>query len=324
MVIQLLPSDQQSPKVSPKPRHGFTLVELLVVIAIIGILIGLLMPGVQAAREAARNMQCKNNLHQLGLALHMYHQTHRGLPGGGNRHNWTMRILPNIEQSSLYNDCDFNYAWNHPVNEDVINKKLAVMSCPSSRLSSSDWVHLSGGRTAGPSDYAPTTWVSRGLVNAGLIRPRISLEGMLSRSNSEIKQKFSHVLDGLSNTVMLAEDTTRPQFWTGRKRGPDNLPSTGGNFGVTAGVVRGAAWADPVNSIPLHGFTLDGLQAPGPCAVNCTNNNEMFSLHMADGVNVVLADGAVRFLAATIDIDVVASLITVHGEEILNMEEITP
>ena len=79
-----------------------------------------------------------------------------------------------------------------------------------------------------------------------------------------------------------------------------------------------------MNSIPLHGFTLDGLQAPGPCAVNCTNNNEMFSLHMADGVNVVLADGAVRFLAATIDIDVVASLITVHGEEILNMEEITP
>ncbi len=103
---------------STKPRRGFTLVELLVVIAIIGILVALLLPAVQSAREAARRMQCQNHLKQLGLALHNYHDTLGYFPPSSNwaaiaevntknnanlRANWVISILPYIEQQSLYN-----------------------------------------------------------------------------------------------------------------------------------------------------------------------------------------------------------------------------
>ena len=89
-----------------KRTRGFTLVELLVVIAIIGILVGLLLPAVQAAREAARRMQCSNNLKQIGLALHNYHDANNKFPQGFTRFHswgWAVRILPYIEQSSLFN-----------------------------------------------------------------------------------------------------------------------------------------------------------------------------------------------------------------------------
>ena len=305
-------------------RNAFTLVELLVVIAIIGILIGMLMPAVQAAREAARNMQCKNNLHQIGLAVHMYHQIYKAFPDNRFGHNFATRILPYVEQTALYDEVDFNVSWNHRNNDNVINKKLAVYLCPSSRLSSSSWVFLSRNRRAAPLDYAPTTSVSRRLVNAGFIKDRTSLEGLMMRHHRGRKRSFRDCEDGLSNTIMLAEDTTRPEFWTATKLGPRNLPSTGGNFGVRNGVVKGAAWADPNNAIPMHGFTKDGLRAPGPCPINCTNNNEMFSMHMAQGVNTVLGDGSVRFLVDSMDIDVAASLITAKGGDVVDVETAAP
>ena len=100
-----------------KRLNGFTLVELLVVIAIIGILVGLLLPAVQAAREAARRMQCTNNLKQIGLAMHNYHDTYRSFPighhfpgqGNGTGWTWTYSILPFIEQSSLYGQAQRHY-----------------------------------------------------------------------------------------------------------------------------------------------------------------------------------------------------------------------
>jgi prepilin-type N-terminal cleavage/methylation domain-containing protein len=94
----------------PKRRlhRGFTLVELLVVISIIGVLVGLLLPAVQSAREAARRMQCQNNLKQLGLAMHMHQDSYKKFPylrsgGGQNRHTWAIQLLPFLEQGNLYN-----------------------------------------------------------------------------------------------------------------------------------------------------------------------------------------------------------------------------
>ena len=132
--------------------RGFTLIELLIVIAIIGILIGLLMPAVQSAREAARHLQCKNHLHQIGLAMHMYHQTYKSFPDNSNGHNYATRILPYLEQTALYESVDFNVPWTHANNRDFIDNRLSVYLCPSSRISSSSWVFLSGNRRAAPLD----------------------------------------------------------------------------------------------------------------------------------------------------------------------------
>src|SRR3954447_16314587 len=139
-------------------RRAFTLIELLVVIAIIAVLIALLLPAVQAAREAARRTQCVNNLKQLGLAMHNYHDTQGSFPigrtgirrptgdptlaagypndptgGNFNRKTWAFRILPYIEQASLANAINFSVSWNTPawVNTTAIRTSVAGFHCPS-------------------------------------------------------------------------------------------------------------------------------------------------------------------------------------------------
>ncbi len=119
-----------------KPQ-GFTLVELLVVIAIIGILVGLLLPAVQAAREAARRMQCQNNLKQLGLALHMHHDTYKYFPylrsgGGQNRHTWAIQLLPFMEQANLFQTYKIrSQALPKPMDSTTIHRPIRSWCCSS-------------------------------------------------------------------------------------------------------------------------------------------------------------------------------------------------
>jgi len=128
-------------------RKGFTLVELLVVIAIIGILVALLLPAIQAAREAARRTECTNKLKQLGLALHNYHDTHNTLPYSstaancwwgppsawyGRAHTWNEYILPFVEQQSLYEQIDFNLNMNQTTNWNLFHQqRFPWQECPS-------------------------------------------------------------------------------------------------------------------------------------------------------------------------------------------------
>jgi prepilin-type N-terminal cleavage/methylation domain-containing protein/prepilin-type processing-associated H-X9-DG protein len=195
---------------SPRFRRGFTLIELLVVIAIIAVLIALLLPAVQQAREAARRTQCKNNLHQLGLAMHNFHDTFKMFPRNLNKNignniwesvSANYAILPYLEQAPLFTsgeqhsapgtDKGANWGWFH---DNLMNTKLPAFLCPSSPPAAGHSVdYWSGPGT----NYA---WSTGSRVEVNWAGPRFN--GMIAY---EVDRKMGDVTDGLSNTILASE-----------------------------------------------------------------------------------------------------------------------
>ncbi|ADB15290.1 protein of unknown function DUF1559 [Pirellula staleyi DSM 6068] len=304
--------------------RGFTLVELLVVIAIIGVLVALLLPAVQAAREAARRMSCSNNLKQLGLAAHNFHDTTNALPSSVRPGGLTTSpriagltfLLPFIEQGNAYNAYDQTKNWSDPVNLAVTSKQIPGFLC----TSTPDPKRLDGLPEASPwaanlvavTDYSPTIGVDQRLVTAGLVD--FAGDGVLTKNG---QPRLADITDGTSNTLLYAESAGRPNLY---RRGKliGNLP----NRRVNAG-----GWARPASDFSLDGSSLDGATLPGPCPINCTNGEdvgsasfphsyygsegtaEAYSFHPS-GINVALADGSVRFLSSSINIREFAKLVT--------------
>ena len=181
-------------------RAAFTLVELLVVIAIIGILVGLLLPAVQAVRESARRMQCQNNLHQIGIALHNYHAAFRKLPPGGievrpetpggKQIAWSAMVLPFLEQSAAYSRIDFSYSFDHPLNRDVAATPIETYLCPSTaRLDVLT-------RGMGATDYG-------GIYGERIVSTNVPPRGVLIHDRAI---RFRDITDGLTRTLMISED----------------------------------------------------------------------------------------------------------------------
>ncbi len=196
----------------PRLQSAFTLVELLVVISLIALLIGLLMPGVQMARETARRAQCSSNIHNIGLAIHNFVDTHKRLPAGSDglkstEHAWSSHLLPYLEQSQNYTALNFNSPWNSPNNRPANELDVAIYRCPSAVLSfpgKQDYGGIQGtGLTGLPIGDGPHQAFGCGaLIVTNVDQPRpVTLGG---------------ITDGLSMTVCIGESVDRSSESSGR------------------------------------------------------------------------------------------------------------
>ncbi|WP_417386160.1 DUF1559 domain-containing protein [Gimesia sp.] len=308
---------------SRRKKRGFTLIELLVVIAIIAILVALLLPAVQQAREAARRSQCQNNMKQLGLALHNYHDTFNGLPiGSAHRYasSWMVAILPYIEENSLYNHWTFvgemggrtNYAPASTV-AAFGDKVISTFQCPSSpldnlsraavspRFSASSYVGISGAPTA--KDPISTTVGARcmqglyGVVcSNGAMPPNISIQS----------REFT---DGLSNTIIVAEQSDYGIDSSGAKVDLRNSWRWGFAMGAGAAGYPGTSNWTTSSVNDCHNVTTIRYKVNFKTKTNDAGgsleygtNNGVQSVH-AGGAFVLRGDGSVKFLSESIDFD---------------------
>jgi len=279
---------------------GFTLVELLVVIAIIGILVSLLLPAIQSARESARRSQCSNHMRQLGMAVKTHVATKRHFPPATSyhspRHNVVNYILPYVEQAAVYEALDLSKDWNSTENLPYTKVTLPFLVCPTAP----------GGRQY-VSDYAACTRIAKNdgfgpLVEAGLVASRggdknRKWEGLLQHRLrivdgvlKEYRITMAHVRDGLSNTILLFEIGGRPDHYQ------DGVL-------VTAGATKDGRWASHDSYFVIDKHCHEGQ------LVNCTNREEVYSFHTGGAV-FVFGDASVHFLSETIDPEAFVSLLT--------------
>lgn len=322
-------------------RRAFTLIEVVVTITILSILIALLLPAVQSAREAARRTQCTNQLRQLGVAFHQYHDVAHQFPpayvavrhvilpsflsGKGpyddaNIHTYLEFLLPYMEQENIYKRIDFTQPYFAPFdltfiglpnykgnNQAVVAVPLSVFLCPSAPT-----------RKANPFSFTwtdppmPITYKaggndygpSNGIATGGLLSLAPKQGGSVANgvmSDNDASTKFRDITDGTSQTALMWEIAGRPDRYQQGKK--------------TQNATGGGGWADILNAENwFRGSSLDGSSIPGPCAINCTNAAEggVYSFH-PDGVNVLLTDGSVQFLNENTDVGVFVSLVTTQG-----------
>lgn len=324
---------------TPIAIRGFTLVELLVVIAIIGILVGLLLPAVQAAREAGRRMQCSNNLKQLALAVHNYHSAFRRFPPGNiiegpisstqrTRTNWAIAILPYVEQDAMSESYDDRFFNEDPENEFIRQADLPTQACPSDPGAGMLEIPVTGpggavsrgglglqyrassykgvaGAVFGDRGLRDQGWWDGDMSGFGFPDPDFARRGVLhsTGSNQWQPERFASVIDGTSNTMLIGEKA-----------------SSGGMGSIFT------FWANPYLFYSLshaieHPLAISNnnqqcasqAAAMGSWSAPCARG---FGSQHLGIVQFAFADGSVRGLTEQIDLRLFSGLATVHNGEI--------
>ncbi len=333
-----------------RQRNAFTLIELLVVIAIIAILIGLLLPAVQAVREAAARTQCVNNLKQIGVALHNYHDSQSRFPPGyvdGNTSStpdndvgpgwgWAAYLLPYLEQDLVYNRINFSVGVGIGVNQQISQQALKVYQCPSDpnqqpcvlynwnggptiTVAHSNYVGCNGweecyyGASGDPEAGAGTDGLGGSFGRSGV--------GLFYRNS---RTRFADVLDGTSNTVFVGERSSNhsPSTWTGAvtlamcPAWMATQPYTAPNTPPSQAPVgpNGSAYdnADYGEALIFAHCNATHL----PSADNPIYDPDTFySFHTPRGANFLFGDGSVHYLTSAINPNTYQSLATIAGRE---------